>query len=167
MPSSRGSLQPRDQTHVSCIASEFFTILATREAQESGVGSLSLLQGIFPAQELNQSLLHCRQILHQLRYQGSPCLLQAMKYVIHYVFKTQCTYLNLRKLFLKKKTNHHPVEYQRSLITDHCNKSNKHLKYCKNYQNVTQRCKVSKYCWEKSTDTVDLQYCVSFRCTTQ
>ena len=30
------------------------------------VGSLSLLQGIFPTQELNQGLLHCRQILYQL-----------------------------------------------------------------------------------------------------
>ena len=40
--------------------------------QNTGVGSLSLLQGIFPTQELNQGLLHCRQILHQLSYQGSP-----------------------------------------------------------------------------------------------
>ena len=31
----------------------------------TGVSSLSLLQGIFPTQELNQSLLHCKQILHQ------------------------------------------------------------------------------------------------------
>ena len=37
--------------------------------QDTGVGSLSLLQGIFPTQELNRSLLHCRQILHQLSYQ--------------------------------------------------------------------------------------------------
>ena len=35
------------------------------------VGSLSLLQGIFPTQELNQSLLHSSRILHQLSYQGS------------------------------------------------------------------------------------------------
>ena len=34
-----------------------------------GVGSLSLLQGIFPTQELNQGLLHCRWILYQLSYQ--------------------------------------------------------------------------------------------------
>ena len=27
-----------------------------------GVGSLSLLQGILPTQELNQDLLHCKQI---------------------------------------------------------------------------------------------------------
>ena len=31
--------------------------------QNTGVGSLSLLQGIFPIQELNRGLLHCRQIL--------------------------------------------------------------------------------------------------------
>ena len=40
--------------------------------QNTGVGSFSLLQGIFPTQELNQGLLHCRQILYQLSYQGSP-----------------------------------------------------------------------------------------------
>ena len=38
----------------------------------TGVGSLSLLQGIFLTQESNQGLLRCRQILYQLNYQGSP-----------------------------------------------------------------------------------------------
>ena len=37
----------------------------------TGVDSLPLLQGIFPTQELNQGLLHCRWILYQLSYQGS------------------------------------------------------------------------------------------------
>ena len=37
----------------------------------TGVGSLPLLQGTFPTQELNWGLLHCRQILYQLSYQGS------------------------------------------------------------------------------------------------
>ena len=36
------------------------------------MGSLSLLQRIFLTQESNQGLLHCRQILYQLSYQGSP-----------------------------------------------------------------------------------------------
>ena len=40
--------------------------------KNTGVGSLSLLQGNFPTQELNWGLLHCRQILYQLSYQGSP-----------------------------------------------------------------------------------------------
>ena len=37
-----------------------------------GVGCHFLLQGNFPTQELNPSLLHCRQILYQLSYEGSP-----------------------------------------------------------------------------------------------
>ena len=39
--------------------------------KKTGVGSLSLLQQTFPTQEQNQGLLHCRQILYQLSYQGS------------------------------------------------------------------------------------------------
>ena len=38
--------------------------------KNTGVGSLPLLQWIFPTQESNQGLLHCRWILYQLRYQG-------------------------------------------------------------------------------------------------
>ena len=34
MPTSRRFSQPRDWTQVSCIAGEFFTVWATREAQE-------------------------------------------------------------------------------------------------------------------------------------
>ena len=41
------------------------------KTKNTGVGSLSLLQGIFLTQELNQGLLHCRQILYHLSYQGS------------------------------------------------------------------------------------------------
>ena len=40
--------------------------------QNTVVGSLSLLQGIFPTQQLNWGLLHYRQILNQLSYKGSP-----------------------------------------------------------------------------------------------
>ena len=36
------------------------------------MSSLSLLQQIFVIQELNQGFLHCRQILNQLSYEGSP-----------------------------------------------------------------------------------------------
>ena len=42
--------------------------------QNTEVGSLSLLQGIFPTQGSNCGLLHCRQILYQLRYQGNQKL---------------------------------------------------------------------------------------------
>ena len=39
--------------------------------QNAGVGSLSLLQGIFPTQGSDPGLLHHRWILYQLSYQGS------------------------------------------------------------------------------------------------
>ena len=42
--------------------------------QNTGVGSLSLLQGIFPAQGSNPGLLHCIGILYQLSHKGSPCV---------------------------------------------------------------------------------------------
>ena len=38
----------------------------------TGVGSLFFLQVIFLTQESNRDLLHCRWILYQLTYQGSP-----------------------------------------------------------------------------------------------
>ena len=37
--------------------------------QNTRVGSLSLLQGIFPTQRFNRGLLHRRWILYQLSYQ--------------------------------------------------------------------------------------------------
>ena len=46
----------------------------------TGVGSLSLLQGIFPTQESNQGLLHCRQILYQLSQKGSLRILEWVAY---------------------------------------------------------------------------------------
>ena len=39
--------------------------------KNTGVGSLSLLQGNFPILESKWGLLHCRRILYQLHYQGS------------------------------------------------------------------------------------------------
>ena len=40
--------------------------------RNTGVGGHALLQGIFPTQGSNPGLLHCRQILYRLSYQGSP-----------------------------------------------------------------------------------------------
>ena len=42
--------------------------------QNPGVGSLFLLQGIFPTQGLNPGVLHCRQILYQLSHEGGPIM---------------------------------------------------------------------------------------------
>ena len=44
--------------------------------QNTGVGILSLLQGIFPTQGSNPGIPHYRQILYQLSHKGSPRILE-------------------------------------------------------------------------------------------
>ena len=41
------------------------------EKGNTGVGSDFLLQGIFPTQGSNPDLLHCRQVLYRVSYQGN------------------------------------------------------------------------------------------------
>ena len=48
--------------------------------QNTGVDSLSLLQGIFPTKVLNPGLPHCRWILYQLSHKGSPTILEWVAY---------------------------------------------------------------------------------------
>ena len=48
--------------------------------QSTEVGSLSLLQGIFPTQGSNPGHPHCRWILYQLSYKGSPRILEWVAY---------------------------------------------------------------------------------------
>ena len=48
--------------------------------QNTGVGSCSLLQGIFPTQGSNSGLSHCRWILYQLSHQGSPRIREWVAY---------------------------------------------------------------------------------------
>ena len=56
-----------------------------KRLSSSGSSSLSLLQWIFPSQELVWGLLHCRQILYQLSYQGSWS--NAEKYLLLFTFR--------------------------------------------------------------------------------
>ena len=48
--------------------------------QNTGVGTLSLLQEIFPTQGLNPGLLHYRWILYQLSHEGSSRILEWVSY---------------------------------------------------------------------------------------
>ena len=58
----------------------------------TGMGSLSLLQGIFPTQKSNRGLLNFRWILYQLSYQGSPELyLLTLKPEFHVIFRCHQT----------------------------------------------------------------------------
>ena len=66
-PFSKRSSKLRDRTQVSHIAAE-----PPGKPKNTGVGSLSLLQWLCLTQESNRGLLHCRWIIYQLSYQGSP-----------------------------------------------------------------------------------------------
>ena len=48
--------------------------------QNTGMGSLSFLQGIFPTQRSNSGLVHYRWILYQLSHKGSPRILEWVAY---------------------------------------------------------------------------------------
>ena len=81
--------------------------------QNTEVGSLSLLPGIFPTQGLNPGLLHCRWILYQLSHKGSPlnptgqgkhkyCGLSSCSWLQGFFHKWESTFFFLKgkKLFL-------------------------------------------------------------------
>ena len=57
--------------------------------QNTEVGSLTLLQGIFPTQRSNPGLPHCRQILYQLSHKGSPRILEWVAYPSSGIVPTQ------------------------------------------------------------------------------
>ena len=71
-PFSKGSSQLRDWTQISRLTGGFLPAEPPGKPKNIGVGSLSLLQRIFLSQESNRGLLHCRRILYELSYQGSP-----------------------------------------------------------------------------------------------
>ena len=64
-PFSRGSSQPRIKPRSYALQVDSLPAKPQGKPKNTGVGSLSLLQGVFPTQELNQGLLHCRWILYQ------------------------------------------------------------------------------------------------------
>ena len=71
MPSSKGSSQPRIAPRSPALQADSLPSEPPGAPKNTGVGSLPLLQGIFATQESNRGLLHFRQILYQLTYQGS------------------------------------------------------------------------------------------------
>ena len=106
IPFSRGSSQTRNRTQVSCMdslpaellgkfllyESESHSVMFTSlqphglyspwnsPGQNTELGSLSLLQGIFPTQGLNPDPPHHIRILYQLSRKGSPRILEWVAY---------------------------------------------------------------------------------------
>ena len=71
-PSSGDLPNPRIKPRSPTLQADFLPAEPQGKPKKTGVDSLYLLQGIFPTQKLNWGLLHCRWILYQLSYQGSP-----------------------------------------------------------------------------------------------
>ena len=85
---SRGFSQPKNQTQVSHIAGDSLPAEPQGKPKNTREGSLSLLQRIFPTQESNRGLLHCRRILYQLSHQGSPSCLRGRPIILAEVFSS-------------------------------------------------------------------------------
>ena len=69
--------------------------------QDYGIGCHALLQRIFPSQEWNQGLLHCRQILYHLSHQGSSKFYKPF-FIIMYIY---FILLLVRYNFILRNTN--------------------------------------------------------------
>ncbi|CAI9163170.1 unnamed protein product [Rangifer tarandus platyrhynchus] len=67
--------------------------------KNTGVGSLTLLQEIFPTQGLNPGLLHCRLILYPLSHQGSPFIYISIYMIytfsIYFIYIIHIFYINI------------------------------------------------------------------------
>ena len=72
LPFSRGSSQPGIEPRSPSLPVDSLPAEPQGKPTNTGVGSPSLLQWIFPTQKSKRGLLHCRQILSQVSYQGSP-----------------------------------------------------------------------------------------------
>ena len=70
--------------------------------QNTGVGSCSLLQGIFPTQGSNPGPLHCRRILYQLSHKGNSRILEWLWQIHFDIWQNQYNTVKLNK---KKKKN--------------------------------------------------------------
>ena len=64
-------LSPRIEPRSPALQADSLPSELPGKSKNTGVGSLSLLQGIFLTQESNSGLLHC--FLYQLSYWGGPC----------------------------------------------------------------------------------------------
>ena len=78
-PFSRGCSQPRDRPRFPTLQVDSLPTEPQGKLKNAGVGSLSLFQQIFLTEELNQGLLHCRQILYQLSFNVNIYALENQK----------------------------------------------------------------------------------------
>ena len=71
---------PGIESRSAALQADSFLFEPQGKPKNTGVGNLSLLQGIFPAQGSNPGLPHYRWILYQLSHKGSPKILEWVAY---------------------------------------------------------------------------------------
>ena len=84
--------------------------------QNTGVGSLSLLQGIFPTKGSNPGLPHCRWILYQLTHKGSPTLICFLSRWIYQFWKFHTNGIIQYEVFLELLDTHLTHSWNRDNI---------------------------------------------------
>ena len=68
VPITWRSSQPRGRAQDSCISGGFSPSEPPGKPRNTGIGSLSLLQGICPTQKSHPGVLHCRLMVYPLRF---------------------------------------------------------------------------------------------------
>ena len=76
-PFSRGSSQPMIDPRSPALQADSLPAEPQGNPKNTGVGSLSLLQRIFPTQESNRVLLQCKWILYQVFFKREPWVFSA------------------------------------------------------------------------------------------
>ena len=84
--------------------------------QNTGVGRLSLLQGIFPTQGSNPGLPHCGWIPYQLNHKGSP----RIKDLLQRIFLTQ----ELNRVLLSCRQILYQMNYQGMALSKNVKQKN-------------------------------------------
>ena len=90
MPSSRGIFPTRAQPRSPTLQVDYLPSVPPGKPPNTKMGSLSLLQGIFLSQELNQGLQHCRWISLPAELAGKPHMCM---YVCVYIYIYICIYI--------------------------------------------------------------------------
>ena len=114
--------------------------------QNTGLGSLSLLQGIFSIQRWNPVLLHCKQILYQVSHQGSlgrALVGQKVKQPKHFLS------MHVRRIFIRRRRKKEEKEGDIRIKKKKTEVANGLCKiYLMGSTSVTYRCHVASISFE-------------------
>ena len=78
--------------------------------KNTGMGSLSLLQGIFQTQGSNPGLQHCRQILYHLSHQGNPPGRTRLSPLPDVFNSVTSTHIKMQNFSLSRRCPHSPFQ---------------------------------------------------------